>query len=88
MIIFVIVNHEVLERRLFSRGLSLKYNPNPNWNVESYLEVSMISPSPKFTQMMIGGHFFGRAFTEFLSLEWMVDLIAYRVRLVNEQRSQ
>lgn len=85
MIVFVIVNHEVLEQKLLAHGIRLKYNPNSDWYSDSCLEVSSVMPLASFSEIYIGSHFFGRVFTKVLSLQWMIDSIVDRMKSVIEK---
>ncbi len=87
LIILVAVDYEVIQQKLLSAGLSMKYNPHPDWSSESYLEISNTKPNPGFTKLLIGGHYFGRLFTEFLSLDWIIQSIIDRVSRIESKYS-
>jgi len=87
LIILIAVDYEVIQQKLLSAGLSMKYNPHPDWSSESYLEVSNVKSNSAFTGLLIGGHFFGRLFTEFLSLDWTIQSIIDRVIRIESKYS-
>ena len=82
LIILIAVDYEVIQQKLLSVGLSMKYNPDPDWSLESYIEISDVNSNSEFKKILIGGHFFGRLFTEFLSLNWFIQSIIDRMKSI------
>ena len=87
LIILIAVDYEAIEQKLLTAGLSMKWNSQPDWFYESYVEINSLKPNPVFTKMLIGGHFLGRLFTEFLSLDWTVQSIIDRVNKIESKNS-
>lgn len=87
LLVFVAVDFEIIAEKLLSAGLSVKWNPNPDWSSESYLEASNVKAGATFEKLLIGGHFLGRLFTEFLSLDWTLQSIIDRVSKSESERS-
>lgn len=87
LIIIVAVDRELIQRKLLSEGFSLAQDPSPDWYSDSYLHISSVRPNTKFQEFQIGGHFFGRLFSEFLSLDWIIKSIVHRVNYMQSKYS-
>ena len=66
---------EKAKKLLDSEGKHYIVTPNPEIVVQAQKD-------PEFKKILIGGHFFGRLFTEFLSLNWFIQSIIDRMKSI------
>jgi hypothetical protein len=75
--IIVAADTRVIEEKLSCEGISLKITAE--WN-KFPVELTGLGSNAgnKNNKMLVGGHFFGRLFYEFLSMDWLLDEVIYR----------
>jgi len=73
LMIIVVIDKKVIEEKLSRAGISLKLTAE--WD---RFPMELIGLSSNDGKALIGGHFFGRLFYEFLSLDWFLDEMIYR----------
>jgi len=74
LMIIVAIDTKVIEEKLSREGISIKLTAE--WD---RFPVELTSLGSKAgNKSLIGGHFFGRLFYEFLSLDWLLDEMVYR----------
>jgi len=79
LMIIVAIDTKVMEEKLSREGISIKLTAE--WD---RFPVELTSPgSNAGKKSLIGGHFFGRLFYEFLSLDWLLDEMIYRYHYDN-----
>lgn len=75
LMLVVAVETKAIEDKLSSHGISVKITGD--WG--SYpVRLTSKGSSDKPSESLVGGHFFGRLFYEFLSLDWMLEELIYR----------
>lgn len=84
LMVTVLASLEVIEDKLQSHGLYLKFD----FRQDFALEITNIDPNSIGTHL-VSKHFLGRLFSEFLSLDWLLDEIIYQSNTdVNTKNSQ
>jgi len=74
LMILVAIDIKLIEEKLSREGISIKLTAE--WD---RFPVELTSLGSKTgNKSLIGGHFFGRLFYEFLSLDWLLDEMVYR----------
>ena len=74
LMIIVAIDTKVIEEKLSREGISIKLTAE--WD-RFPVELTSLGSKAR-NKSLIGGHFFGRLFYEFLSLDWLLDEMVYR----------
>lgn len=74
LMIIVAIDTKVIEEKLSRQGISIKLTAE--WD-RFPVELTGLG-SNAGNKSLMGGHFFGRLFFEFLSLDWLLDEMVYR----------
>ncbi|MBA7651490.1 hypothetical protein ES703_59309 [subsurface metagenome] len=74
LMLLLVVETKVIEDRLSSHGISVKIT---NGWTKFPIELTDIEAVEGANKSLVGGHFFGRLFYEFLSLDWLLEEMIY-----------
>jgi len=75
LMLIVAVETRVIEDKLSRHGISVKITGE--WN-RFPMELTGKVSGAESNKSLVGGHFFGRLFYEFLSLDWLLEELVYR----------
>jgi hypothetical protein len=77
LMIIIAADTKVIEEKVSRQGISIKITGE--WN-KFPIEITDLGSDGrnKSNKSLVGGHFFGRLFYEFLSMDWLMDEIIYR----------
>lgn len=79
LMIFVAIDIKLIEEKLSREGISIKLTAE--WD-KFPVELTSLGSDAR-NKLLIGGHFFGRLFYEFLSMDWLLDEMIYRYHYDN-----
>jgi hypothetical protein len=82
LMLVVAVETKAIEDKLSSHGILVKITGE--WNMFP-IELSGKVSGAESNNSLVGGHFFGRLFYEFLSLDWLLEELIYRY---NQDRTE
>lgn len=75
LMLIVAVETTIIENKLSRHGISIKITGE--WN-RFPIELTDKGYGAESNKSLVGGHFFGRLFYEFLSLDWLLEELVYR----------